>query len=159
MVKNQSCLVRVLLKILRVKTQSCSVRVLLKILRFKIQSYSVEGPKYNSDNYNPISLTCICYKLLEHNLLSDVLLHIRIHIASFVLVRCIIRHTDTYNIICPCQMQYKQFFFFGAEIVNSQKKTSAKIKCLLFRPKPQKFPTAEITGMTSFVLIIIGFVN
>jgi hypothetical protein len=38
--------------------------------------------------------------------LSEVLLHIRIHIASFVLVRCIIRHTDTYNIICPCQMYY-----------------------------------------------------
>ena len=105
-VKTESCSVSVLVKILRVKTQSCSVRVLLKILRFKIQSYSVEGPKYNSDNYNPISLTCICYKLLEHNLLSDVLLHIRIHITSFVLVRCIIRHTDTYNIICPCQMYY-----------------------------------------------------
>ena len=105
-VKNQSCLVRVLLKILRVKTQSCSVRVLLKILSFKIQTYSVEGPKYNSDNYNPISLTCICYKLLEHNLLSNVLLHIRIHITSFVLVRCIIRHTDTYYIIFPCQMYH-----------------------------------------------------
>ena len=105
-VKTESCSVSVLVKILRVKTQSCSARVLLKILRFKIQSYSVEGPKYNSDNYNPISLTCICYKLLEHNLLSDVLLDIRIHITSFVLVRCIITHTDTYNIICHCQMYY-----------------------------------------------------
>ena len=31
---------------------------------------------------------------------------------------------------------------------NPQKKKSAKIKCLLFRPKPQKFHTAEITGYT-----------
>jgi hypothetical protein len=36
--------------------------------------------------------------------------------------------------------------FFGAEIFNTQKKKSAKIKCHLFRPKPQKFHTAEITG-------------
>ena len=39
-------------------------------------------------------------------------------------------------------------FFFGAEIFNPQKKKSAKIKCPLFRPKPQKFHTAEITGYT-----------
>jgi hypothetical protein len=37
-------------------------------------------------------------------------------------------------------------FVFGAKIYNPQKKKSAKIKCLLFRPKPQKFHTAEITG-------------
>jgi hypothetical protein len=34
------------------------------------------------------------------------------------------------------------------EIFNPQKKKSAKIKCHLFRPKPQKFHTAEITGYT-----------
>jgi hypothetical protein len=39
-------------------------------------------------------------------------------------------------------------FFFGTEIFNPQKKKSAKIKCLLFSPKPQKFHTAEITGYT-----------
>jgi hypothetical protein len=39
-------------------------------------------------------------------------------------------------------------FFIGAKIFNPQKKKSAKIKCLLFRPKPQKFHTAEITGYT-----------
>jgi hypothetical protein len=39
-------------------------------------------------------------------------------------------------------------FFFGAEIFNPQKKKSTKKKCLLFRPKPQKFHTAEITGYT-----------
>ena len=41
-------------------------------------------------------------------------------------------------------------FFFGAEIFNPQKKQSAKIKCLLYRPKPQKFHTAEITRYTVF---------
>jgi len=39
-------------------------------------------------------------------------------------------------------------FFFDAEIFNPKKKKSAKIKCLLFRPKPQKFHTAEMTGYT-----------
>ena len=39
-------------------------------------------------------------------------------------------------------------FFFGVEIFNPQGKKSAKIKCHLFRPKPQKFHTAEITGYT-----------
>ena len=39
-------------------------------------------------------------------------------------------------------------FFFGAEIFNLQKKKSAKIKYLLFRPRPQKFHTAEIIGYT-----------
>jgi hypothetical protein len=34
-------------------------------------------------------------------------------------------------------------FFFGAEIYNPQKKKSAKIKCLLFRPKPQKLPVIQ----------------
>jgi hypothetical protein len=31
-----------------------------------------------------------------------------------------------------------------------QKKKSAKIKCLLYRPKPQKFHTAEITDYTVY---------
>ena len=105
-VQAQSYSVRVLVKSLRDKTESCLVRVLVKILRVKTQSCSVECPKYNSDNYSPISLTYICYKLLEHNLLSDVLLHMWIHLTSFVLVRCIIRHVDIYNIICLCQMYH-----------------------------------------------------
>lgn len=25
-----------------------------------------KGPTYNPENYRPISLTCICHKLLEH---------------------------------------------------------------------------------------------
>jgi hypothetical protein len=42
--------------------------------------------------------------------------------------------------------------FFGAEIFNPQKKKSAKIKCLLFRPKLQKFHTAGITGYMVFIM-------
>ena len=41
-------------------------------------------------------------------------------------------------------------FFFSAKIFNLQGKKSAKIKCLLFRPKPQIFHTAEITGYTVY---------
>ena len=51
-------------------------------------------------------------------------------------------------------LQLLQHFFFGAEIFNPQKKKSAKIKCLLFRPKPQKFPIAEITGYTVYTVYI-----
>jgi hypothetical protein len=36
-------------------------------------------------------------------------------------------------------------FFFAAEIFNPQKNKSAKIKCLLFRPKPQKLPVIRYT--------------
>jgi hypothetical protein len=38
--------------------------------------------------------------------------------------------------------------FFRCQDFQSAEKKSAKIKCLLFRPKPQKFHTAEITGYT-----------
>ena len=47
-------------------------------------------------------------------------------------------------------------FFFGAEIYNLQKKKSAKIKCLLSIPKPQKFHTAEITGYTVLMIEMVG---
>jgi hypothetical protein len=46
-------------------------------------------------------------------------------------------------------------FFVGAEIFNPQKKRSAKIKCHLFRSKPQKFHTAEITGYTVYIYIVL----
>ena len=39
---------------------------------------------------------------------------------------------------------------FRTEIFNPQEKKSAKIKCLLFRPKPQIFHTSEITGYTVY---------
>jgi hypothetical protein len=38
--------------------------------------------------------------------------------------------------------------FFSDRDFQSAGKKSAKIKCLLFSPKPQKFHTAEITGYT-----------
>jgi hypothetical protein len=48
-----------------------------------------------------------------------------------------------------------QIFFVGAEIFNPQKKRSAKIKCHLFGSKPQKFHTAEITGYTEYIYIVL----
>jgi hypothetical protein len=41
-----------------------------------------KGQKYNSENYRPISLTCICCKLLEH-----------------LFVKHIMSHADTHNIL------------------------------------------------------------
>jgi len=43
--------------------------------------------------------------------------------------------------------QYRQFVFC-AEIFNPLKKKSAKIKCLLFRLKPQKLPVMRYTIYT-----------
>jgi hypothetical protein len=40
-------------------------------------------------------------------------------------------------------------FFWCGDFQSAEKK-SAKIKCLLFRPKSQKFHTAEITGYTVY---------
>jgi hypothetical protein len=53
---------------------------------------------------------------------------------------------------CPSSLQLllpvKQTIFFSDRDFQSAGKKSAKIKCLLFSPKPQKFHTAEITGYT-----------
>ena len=32
-----------------------------------------KGPKYNPENYRPISLSCICCKLLEHIVVSNIM--------------------------------------------------------------------------------------
>ena len=45
-----------------------------------------KGQKYNPENYRPISLICICCKLLEH-----------------FIVKHIIPHADTHNILYPLQ--------------------------------------------------------
>jgi hypothetical protein len=45
-----------------------------------------KGLKYNPENYRPISLTCICCKLLEH-----------------LIVKHIMSHADTHNILYPLQ--------------------------------------------------------
>jgi hypothetical protein len=45
-----------------------------------------KGIKYNPENYRPISLTCICCKLLEH-----------------LIVKHIMSHADTHNILYPLQ--------------------------------------------------------
>ena len=49
-----------------------------------------KGQKYNPENYRPISLTCICCKLLEH-----------------LIVKHILSHADTHNILYPLQHGFR----------------------------------------------------
>ena len=49
-----------------------------------------KGKKYNPKNYRPISLTCICCKLLEH-----------------LIVKHILSHADTHNILYPLQHGFR----------------------------------------------------
>ena len=51
-----------------------------------------KGSKYNPENYRPISLTCICCKILEH-----------------VVVSSIMTHADTHNILYPLQHGFRRF--------------------------------------------------
>jgi hypothetical protein len=51
-----------------------------------------EGPKHNPENYRPISLTCICCKLLEHIVVSNIM-----------------SHADKYNILYPFQHGFRKF--------------------------------------------------
>ena len=38
-----------------------------------------KGSKYNPENYRPISLTCICCKILEHGVVSSIMTHADTH--------------------------------------------------------------------------------
>jgi hypothetical protein len=49
-----------------------------------------KGQKYNPENNRPISLTCICCKLLEH-----------------LIVKHIMSHADTHNILYPLQHGFR----------------------------------------------------
>jgi hypothetical protein len=49
-----------------------------------------KGQKYNPENYRPISLTCICCKLLEH-----------------LIAKHIMSHADTHNILYPLQHGFR----------------------------------------------------
>ena len=49
-----------------------------------------KGKKYNPENYRPISLTCLCCKLLEH-----------------LIVKHIMSHPDTHNILYPLQQGFR----------------------------------------------------
>jgi hypothetical protein len=49
-----------------------------------------KGQKYNPENYRPISLTCICCKPLEH-----------------LIVKHIMSHADTHNILYPLQHDFR----------------------------------------------------
>ena len=50
-----------------------------------------KGSKYNPENYRPISLTCICCKILEH-----------------VVVSAIMTHADKHNILYPLQHGFRK---------------------------------------------------
>ena len=49
-----------------------------------------KGDKYLASNYRPVSLTCICCKLLEH-----------------IVVTNILKHLDHYNILVDCQHGFR----------------------------------------------------
>ena len=49
-----------------------------------------KGSKYNPENYRPISLTCICCKILEHAVVSSIM-----------------THADTHNILYPLQRGFR----------------------------------------------------
>ena len=51
-----------------------------------------KGSKYNPENYRPISLTCICCKILEH-----------------IVVSSIMNHVDTHDILYPLQHGFRKF--------------------------------------------------
>ena len=50
-----------------------------------------KGSKYNPENYKPISLTCICCKIMEH-----------------VVVSAIMTHADNHNILYPLQHGFRK---------------------------------------------------
>jgi hypothetical protein len=52
-----------------------------------------KGPKYNPENDRPISLTCICCKLLKHIVVSNIMLHV-----------------DEHNILYPLQHGFRKFW-------------------------------------------------
>ena len=49
-----------------------------------------KGKKYLASNYRPVSLTCICYKLLKHIVVSNIL-----------------KHLDLHNILVDCQHGFR----------------------------------------------------
>ena len=50
-----------------------------------------KGDRHKAENYRPISLTCICCKLLEHVVTSNIM-----------------KHADTFNIMYPLQHGFRQ---------------------------------------------------
>ena len=66
----------------------------------------------------------------------NMFLLLRTTVLCTVVYRSIMKLSFIPSVVASCNST----FFFGAEIFNPQKKKSAKIKCLLFSPKPQKLP-------------------
>jgi hypothetical protein len=73
-----------------------------------------KGAKYNPENYRPISLTCICCKLLEH-----------------IVVSAIMSHADNHDILYPLQHGFRkhrscetQLLEFVDDITNNLEKSA-----------------------------------
>jgi hypothetical protein len=60
-----------------------------------------KDPKYNPENYRPISLTCMCCKLLELIVVSNVM-----------------PHADKYNILYPFQNGFRKFRSCETQLVG-----------------------------------------
>ena len=79
-----------------------------------------KGSRYNASNYRPISLTCICCKILEH-----------------VIATAIMKHSDINNILSPfqhgfrrnrsCETQLLQFTTDIANILAADKQTDVLV--------------------------------
>jgi len=50
-----------------------------------------KGDRFNASNYRPVSLTCICCKMLEHIVVSNIM-----------------QHLDIYDILTDCQHGFRQ---------------------------------------------------
>ena len=51
-----------------------------------------KGEKYLANNYRPVSLTCICCKVLKHIVVSNMMKHLEIHDILSELPREAVRH-------------------------------------------------------------------
>jgi hypothetical protein len=60
-----------------------------------------KGEKYRPENYRPVSLTCICSKLMEH-----------------IVVSSIGRHLDNHNILHPSQHAFRKGHSCETQLVN-----------------------------------------
>ena len=60
-----------------------------------------KGKRYDPANYRPVSLTCLCCKILEHIIVSSVM-----------------KHVDTYSILTDCQHGFRARRSCETQLVN-----------------------------------------
>ena len=56
-----------------------------------------KGSKYNPENYRPISLTCICCKILEHVVVSSIMTHADTHNILYILCNMVFANLGRVN--------------------------------------------------------------